>query len=206
VNRFRIFCGTLLAAGFFSMSATVQAEDYLFQDWAKLWQSSCGSVDDAFSVLDKPESRGWAKADTSADEATSKIVELANANAAALADDVEMTGLHAYRRTEAPMNAKAVFQEFKFKDEPNSFLLGCAIYDVDAPKMSAEQLVRLSDERPYNNESADGLAIVVWPDGTEGSGRVRKMAGNIPHDHKDAAKLVSGLVLKTQFVFTESSE
>lgn len=188
------------------MSASASAQDYPFEKWASLWQKTCGSVDAAYAVINDPEAHGWTNADADTDEPAARLIETATMSAQASAEDAKLTGLYVLRQSTNGEVALAAFQEMQFVDEPDSYLLACSIYDTTAPSMSIEQLARFSDERPFTDVSAKGLTVIEWSEGVEGSGRLKMSAGNIPRDHPGAALLQSGLVLKTQYVFSESPE
>ena len=196
----------LLASGLIGMSAPASAQDYPFEEWASLWLRTCGSLDAAFAVIDDPEAHGWSNANADADESAARIIEVATMNTQASADDAKLTGLYVLRQSTNSGRALAAFQEVQFVDEPDSYLLACTVYDTSAPAMTVDELARLSAERPFKDVSANGLTIIEWSEGTEGSGRFKMTAGSIPQDHPGAALLQSGLVLKTQYVFSETSE
>ena len=188
------------------MSTPATAQDYPFEEWASLWQKTCGSLDAAFAVIDDPEAHGWKNADADVDEPAARIIETATMSAQASAEDAKLTGLYVLRQSTSGGKALAAFQEMQFVDEPDSYLLACTIYDVNAPAMTIEDLARLSSEGPFTDVSANGLTVIEWPEGAEGSGRIKMTAGSIPQDHPGAALLQSGLVLKSQYVFSETSE
>ena len=196
----------LLASGLIGMSAPASAQDYPFEDWASLWQKTCGSIDAAFAVIDDPEAHGWKNAEAATDEPAARIIETATMGVQASAKDAKLTGLYVLRQLTNSGRALAAFQEMQFVDEPDNYLLACTVYDTSAPAMTIEQLARLSSERPLKDVSANGLTVIEWPEGAEGSGRIKMTAGSIPQDHPGAALLQSGLVLKTQYVFSEISE
>ncbi|WP_157075069.1 hypothetical protein [Erythrobacter sp. AP23] len=188
------------------MSASASAQDYPFEEWAGLWQRTCGSLDTAYSVIDDPDAHGWRNADADTDEPAARIIETAIMSAEASAEDATLTGLYVLRQSARGERALAAFQEMQFVDEPYSYLLACTVYDTNAPAMSIDELARLSSERPITDISANGLNVIEWPGGADGSGRIKMTAGSIPQDHPGAALLQSGLVLKTQYVFSETSE
>lgn len=188
------------------MSASASAQDYPFEEWANLWQRTCGSLDAAYAVIDNPDAHGWDSADPDTDEPAARIIETATTGAKASAEDATLTGLYVLRQSTNGERALAAFQEMQFIEEPDSYLLACTIYDTNAPAMTVEDLTRLSAERPFTDVSANGLTVIEWPEGAEGSGRIKMTAGSIPQDHPGAALLQSGLVLKTQYVFSETSE
>lgn len=188
------------------MSAPATAQEYPFEEWASLWLKTCGSLDAAFAVIDDPEGHGWENAEAEVDEPAARIIEMATMSAQASAEDAKLTSLYVLRQSTNGGKALAAFQEMQFVDEPGSYLLACTVYDTSAPPMSIEALARLSAERPYKDVSANGLTVIEWPEGAEGSGRIKMTAGIIPQDHPGAALLQSGLVLKTQYVFSETSE
>ncbi len=188
------------------MSVPASAQDYPFEEWASLWQTTCGSLDAAYAVIDDPEAHGWSNADADTDEPATRIIQTATKNAEASAEDAKLTGLYVLKRMIGDRKALAAFQEMQFVEEPDSYLLACVIYDTSAPAMPIEELVRLSAERPFTDVSANGLAVIEWPEGAEGSGRIKMSAGSIPTNHPGAALLIGGLVLKTQYVFSETSE
>ena len=188
------------------MSTSASAQDYPFEEWAGLWQRTCGSLDTAFAVIDDPDTHGWRNADADTDEPAARIIEAATMSAHASAEDAELTGLYVLRQLTNSGRALAAFQEMQLVDEPDSYLLACTVYDTSAPAMTIEQLARFSSERPFKDVSANGLTVIEWPEGAEGSGRIKMTAGSIPQDHPVAALLQSGLVLKTQYVFSEKSE
>jgi hypothetical protein len=200
------FGSLLLASGLIGMSAPASAKDYPFEEWASLWRDTCGSLDTAFAVIDDPEAHGWKNANADTDEPAARIIETATMGAQASAEDAKLTGLYVLRQLTSSGRALAAFQEMQFVDEPDSYLLACTVYDTSAPAMTIEQLARLSSERPFKDVSANGLTVIEWPEGAEGSGRIKMTAGSIPQDHPGAALLQSGLVLKTQYVFSETSE
>lgn len=188
------------------MSAPATAQEYPFEEWASLWLETCGSLDAAFAVIDDPEAHGWKNADPEVDEPAARIIETATMSAQSITEDAKLTGLYVMRQSTNGAKALAAFQEMQFVDEPDSFLLACAVYDTSAPAMSVKELSRLSAELPFTDVSANGLTVIEWPQGVEGSGRIKMTAGSIPQKHPAAALLQSGLVLKTQFVFSEKSE
>jgi len=202
----KVFGSLLLASGLIGMSTPATAQDYPFEEWASLWQKTCGSLDAAYAVIDDPEAHGWSDANADTDEPAARIIETATMSAQASAYDAKVTGLFVLQRSVNGGRALAAFQEMQFVEEPDSYLLACTIYDIGAPAMRIEDLARLSAERPLTDVSANGLAVIEWPEGGEGSGRIKMTAGSIPTNHPGAVLLFGGLVLKTQYVFSETSE
>ena len=195
----------LLASGLIGMSAPASAQDYHFEEWASLWQTTCGSLDAAFAVIDNPAAHGWSNADADSDEMAARIIETATISAKGT-EGANLTGLFVLRQSTGETNALAAFQELQFVDQPESYLLACTLYDTTAPVMQVTDLARLSSERPFDDVSANGLTVIEWPNGGEESGRIKMTAGSIPPNHPAAPLLMSGLVLKTQYVFSETSE
>ena len=188
------------------MSAPASVQDYPFDDWAALWEQTCGSLEAAYTVIDNPEAHGWTNADANTDEMAARIIETANFSAQASAEDARLTGLFVLRQSNQRGYALAAFQEMQFVDDPANFLLACSLYDTNAPAMSIDDLARLSTEQSFVDVSANGLTMIEWTDASQGSGRIKKTAGSIQPDHPGAALIMSGLVLKTQYVFSEISE
>jgi hypothetical protein len=188
------------------ISVSASAQDYPFEKWASLWQKTCGSIDAAYAVIDDPEAHGWRNADAEIDEPAARLIETATMSAQASAEDAKLTGLYVLRQSTNGGGALAAFQEMQFVDEPDRYLLACTVYDTTAPAMSVSELARFSAERPFTDVSAKGLTVIEWSESVEGSGRLRMTAGSIAQDHPGAALLQSGLVLKTQYVFSETSE
>lgn len=187
------------------MSAPASAQDYPFEEWASLWQKTCGSLDAAFAVIDDPEAHGWIDADADSDEMAARIIETATISAKGT-EGANLTGLFVLRQSTGRAKALAAFQELQFVDQPQSYLLACTLYDTTAPAMQIGDLARLSAERPFDDVSGNGLTVIEWPDGGEESGRIKMTAGSIPPNHPAASLLMSGLVLKTQYVFSETSK
>ena len=185
------------------MSAPVSAQDYPFEEWASLWQRTCGSLDAAYAVIEDPEGHGWTNANAEEDEIAARVIETATISAKASSEDARLTGLFVMRQSMGDNQGLAAFQELEFVGEPDSYLLACSIYHTNAPKLNVADLAKFSSERPYNDVSASGLTVIEWPESAEGSGRIKMTAGSIPQDHPGAALLLGGLVLKTQFVFSE---
>ena len=186
------------------MSASASAQEYPFGEWASLWEQTCGSIEAAYSVIDNPEAHGWANADASTDEMAARIIETATLSAQG-ADGANLTGLFVFRQSNTTTSALAAYQELQFLDEPESFLLACSLYDTSAPALSTSDLARFSAERPFVDVSNNGLTVIEWPGSAE-AGRIKMTAGSIPDEHPGAKLLLGGLVLKTQYVFSEVTE
>ncbi|MEP2987496.1 MAG: hypothetical protein ABJN65_11345 [Parasphingorhabdus sp.] len=202
----KIIRSLTIGTGLAGMSVSVSAQDYPYEKWANLWERTCGSIDSVYSVIENPDAQGWIKADASSDEPAARIIEAAKMNAQGSIDDATLTSLFVLRQSNATTNALAAFQEMRFVAESNSYLLACSLYDTGAPTMSTADLSRLSPERPFVDTSNNGLAVIEWPEGLEGSGRIKMTAGSIPEDHPGTKLLLGGLVLKTQYVFSEETE
>ena len=188
------------------MGTSASAQDFPYAEWASLWEQTCGSLEAAYEVIENPRAQGWLDADPSVDENAARVIELAHINAQGLVEDAKMTKLSAFRHRTDQLNAFAAFQEFEFADQPNNFIMACVLYDFSAPQLSAKQLQLFSDEGSATNTSANGIAMVDWPQRLQDLGRFKKQAASIPKQHPGASLLVSGLVLKTQYVFSESPE
>lgn len=181
------------------------AQDYPFKEWASLWDRTCGSIDAAYSVINDPEASGWKSPNAENDEEAARVIETAKLQSQRTAEDATLTGLFVLRQ-QKKAGALVLFQELQFADQPNQYLLACALYDTSAPNFGTSELANFSAERPFLDNSNHGLAVIEWQGGPEGSGRIRMTAGSIPSDHPGAQLLLGGLVLKTQFVFTEETE
>jgi hypothetical protein len=195
-----------LTLGFAVTGMSSSADDYPIQEWASLWKSTCGTIDSAYSVIDDPAAFGWESAGSKKDEDAARVIETVKMQSQAMADDFALTGLFVLRRTDRQRAALAAFQEMQFVDDPSNFLLACVLYDTSAPELSVSELSKLSDEASATDVSDNGLSIVEWPSGPEASGRIKMTAGSIPKNHPGAQLLLGGLVLKTQYVFSETSE
>lgn len=194
-----------LALSMIGSASLASAQDYPFKKWASLWDRTCGSIDAAYSVINAPEASGWKSADAETDEEAARVIETAKLQSQRTAEDANLTGLFVLRQ-QKEAGALVAFQELQYADQPNQYLLACALYDTSAPNFGTSELANFSAERPFADNSNHGLAVVEWQGGPEGSGRIKMTAGSIPSDHPGAQLLLGGLVLKTQFVFSETSE
>ena len=194
-----------LALSMIGSASPASAQNYPFKEWARLWDRTCGSIDAAYSIINSPEANGWKSADAETDEEAARVIEAANLQSQGAAEDAVLTGFFVLRQRE---NARPLvaFQEMQFADQPNQYLLACALYDTSAPNFNASELAQFSSERPFSDKSNNGMSVIEWQGGSEGSGRIKMTAGSIPSDHPGAQLLLGGLVLKTLFVFTEETE
>ena len=186
-------------------ASPASAQDYPFKEWASLWDRTCGSIDAAYSVINDPEASGWKAANAENDEEAARVIETAKLQSQRTAEDATLTGLFVLRQLKKA-GALVAFQELQFADQPNQYLLACALYDTSAPDFGISELANFSAERPFSDNSNNGLSVIEWQGGPEGSGRIKMTAGSIPSDHPAAPLLLGGLVLKTQFVFTEETQ
>ena len=139
------------------------------------------------------------------DEKALSIYESVQAVTTGTSDTGKLTGLFLLRQFEHPERL-ALFQEIQYLDQPEKYLLACALYDFSAPDMTVRDLSRFSEERPITDRSDKGLVVIDWPERLEDLGRIRKTAGSIPAGHEAAWLYGSGVVLKTQYLVWEETE